>query len=120
MELEDDGEYEGDDADLERNDGDAEGEAPQAEVELAPNLPVQIRKALDSITRDENANLSAGAAVTTYSWDASFYRPGGPVGFDPILHVVVKNAGPFDQAWLRAREALAAKQKDRRSRGSRE
>lgn len=106
MELDDEG-----DDEAASGDGD-ESEAPQAEVELAPNLPVQIRRALDTITRDDNANLSAGAAVTTYSWDASFYRPGGPMGFDPILHLVVKNAGPFDQAWMRAREALAAKQKE--------
>jgi hypothetical protein len=113
MELEDEGDVEGNV--VGEDDDDAapqESEKPLAEVELAPILPIQIRKALETITRDENANLSAGAAVTTYSWDASFYRPGGPVGFEPILHLVVKNAGPFDQAWIRAREALAAKQKE--------
>jgi hypothetical protein len=76
------------------------------DVELAPNLPRQIRNVLDNIVRDEVTG------ATTYSWDASFYRPGGPMGIDPILHLVVTSAGPFDVAWIRAREALAAKQKE--------
>jgi hypothetical protein len=74
----------------------------------APIIAVQIRKALDAITRDE----TSGPSATTYSWDASFFRPGAPMEGDPILHLVVKSAGPFDGAWVKAREALAHKQKE--------
>ncbi|MBI1949170.1 MAG: hypothetical protein HYS27_26010 [Deltaproteobacteria bacterium] len=74
----------------------------------APIIAVQIRKALDTIVRDE----TSGPSATTYSWDASFYRPGAPMDGEPILHLVVKSAGPFDGAWVKAREALAQKQKE--------
>jgi hypothetical protein len=84
---------------------------PRAEVALAPNLPVQIRAQLERIARDEDGP-GLGAAATTYSWDASFYRPGAPMDGEPILHLVVQRAGPFDVVWIKAREALAQKQKE--------
>lgn len=77
----------------------------------AANLAVQIRTQLDRIRRDD---VTAGtpAAATTYSWDASFFRPGAPAGADPLLHLVVERAGPFDAAWSKARDALAQKQRE--------
>lgn len=99
--LDDDGDGDGgDDADAAAVEG--------AAGEPAPIIAVQIRKALEQIVRDENS----GPGATTYSWDASFFRPGAPMDDEPILHLVVKNAGPFDGAWVKAREALAQKQKE--------
>lgn len=104
----------GEDDDDDDNDPDADEGGPgaagagEAAAEPAPILAVQIRKALEQITRDETSSPSA----TTYSWDAAFHRPGGPVDDEPILHLVVKSAGPFDGAWAKAREALAQKQRE--------
>ncbi|MCC7071399.1 MAG: hypothetical protein IT383_08755 [Deltaproteobacteria bacterium] len=96
----------------EDDDGSADGDGalePAARATApAPLVAVQIRKALDTITRDETSAPSAA----TYSWDASFFKPGAPLEGEPILHLVVKNAGPFDGAWVKAREALAQKQKE--------
>jgi hypothetical protein len=72
----------------------------------APLLILQIRRALDVIVRDA---LAAGAA--TYSWDVRFHRPGATAG-EPLLHLVVEHAGPFDPAWSRAREALERLQRE--------
>lgn len=96
----------GDDDEAGQDGPSASGEG--APTEVAPLLAVQIRKALERIERDETSASSA----TTYSWDASFFRPGGAMDGEPILHLVVKSAGPFDGAWVKAREALAQKQKE--------
>ncbi len=104
--LEDDDDGGDDDGD---DDGDHDGPpAPGAPAAVAPIVAVQIRKALETITRDE----TSGPSAATYSWDASFFKPGSPMDGEPILHLVVKNAGPFDNAWVKAREALAQKQKE--------
>ena len=89
-------------------DDDGVGVGAAAAIAVAPIIAVQIRKALETIARDE----TSGPSATTYSWDASFYKPGAPMEGEPILHLVVKSAGPFDGAWVKAREALAQKQKE--------
>lgn len=99
----------GDDAGAGPADRAAPGRA--AKVALAPPLPVQIRTELEAIRRDDPLP-DAPAAATTYSWDASFYKPGAPLDGQPILHLVVERAGPFDPAWFKAREALAQKQRE--------
>ena len=81
--------------------------AADREDARAPTLPVQVRRALAHVRRDDDA---PGAA--TYSWDASFHAPGAPLSREPILHVVVERAGPFDPAWVKAREAIAQKQRE--------
>lgn len=101
-----------DDHDGDEDDGEVDGgEAPRAEVILAPPLPVQIRAQLEAIRRDDSA-AGTSTTATTYSWDASFFKPGGPMTGEPILHLVVEKAGPFDVAWVKAREALAQKQRE--------
>ena len=108
----DDHDDDGHDDDGHDVDGDALAGAAVSDTgaprERAVQLSSQVRRALETIGRDE----VSGPGATTYSWDASFYRPGCPIGVDALLHVVVKSAGPFDPAWLKAREALAAKQKE--------
>jgi hypothetical protein len=77
------------------------------EAAPAPLLILQIRAALDAITRDE----VTGPAAATYSWDLRLFRPGHPLHGDGILHLVVDRAGPFDPVWAKARDAITQKQK---------
>ncbi len=78
-------------------------------VEPAPLLILQIRKALETISRDE----SAGAAVAaTYSWDLRLHAPGADAGGEGVLHLVVERAGPFDPVWQKAREAIVLRQRE--------
>lgn len=72
-----------------------------------PALSAQIAQALEGIVRDDDAK-----GATTYSWDVTFYRPGiygrrQPT--EPLWHVVVERASPFDPVWSEAREALASR-----------
>jgi hypothetical protein len=95
------------DFDDDDDDDDNEDDRPR-EIEIAPNLAVQIRRALEGIARD----LESTNAATTYSWSAVLFKPGAPVDSEPLLKLSVAKAGPFDQAWVKAREAIAAKQKE--------
>lgn len=81
-------------------------DAPIAEP--APLLILQVRKSLDAIRKD----APAAGAPATYSWDVRFHAPGAPEDGDGILHLVVDKAGPFDPVWMKAREAIAHKQKE--------
>ena len=72
---------------------------------------MQIRRSLDAIQRDEPLEGQAVTA-TTYSWTCELWKPGVEVAGEPILRVRVERAGPFDPAWVKAREALAQKQKE--------
>ncbi len=71
----------------------------------AASLSEQLRPALDAIVKHD-----AGPKASVYSWDVSLYRPGQQTSGDPVLHVVVDKAGPFDPAWAKAVEAIARKQ----------
>ncbi|MBA3765241.1 MAG: hypothetical protein H0X05_07000, partial [Actinobacteria bacterium] len=71
----------------------------------AASIAEQLRPAFDAIVKHD-----AGPKATTYSWDVSLYRPGTPVSGEPVLHVVVDRAAPFDPAWAKAVEAIARKQ----------
>jgi hypothetical protein len=97
--------YDDDDDD----DEDERADAGQPDLEPAPLLAVQVRRLLDHIARDPAAGTSA---VTTYSWDATLFRPGVRADQVPILHIVVDHASAFDPAWSRARDAIAQKQKE--------
>lgn len=89
------------------NEGDGvDDHAENPVVEPAPLMILQIRRALDVIVRD-----AGGTGAATYSWDVSFRRPGS-TNAEPLLHVLVDRAGPFDPAWTRAREALERLQRE--------
>ena len=79
---------------------------PSVGVSVAALLIQQIRSALDAIVRDEGSASTA----TTYSWDVTFWKPNAAMLGQPILHLVVDRAGPFDPVWIKAREAIAHKQ----------
>jgi hypothetical protein len=82
-------------------DEESDDEAGHYEV---PALAEQIREALDSIVRLDNAK---GAA--RYAWDVTFYRPGVYGGYqaaEPLWHVVVDEATSFDPVWKQAQAAL--------------
>ena len=91
----------------EDDDAIVEDDAPIASAEPAPLMILQIRKALDTIAKDADAQ-----GAQTYSWDVRLYAPGAPMDGDGVLHLVVEKAGPFDPVWARAREALMQKQKE--------
>jgi hypothetical protein len=72
-----------------------------------PPVSEQAWAALASIRRDEHEENRA----TTYSWDATFYRPAvyGPgQKAQDVLHLVVKKATAFDAVWQKSVEALTA------------
>jgi hypothetical protein len=96
------------DVDSAADDDGAADVAPVVQVQPAALLILQVRKALDTIVRDE----PTGPGPQTYSWDVRLHRPGAPVDGDGILHVVVERAGPFDPVWARAREAIVQKQRE--------
>jgi len=77
-------------------------------AEPAPLLILQIRRALDTIVRDEGSSSQA----TTYSWDLRLHAPGADVSGDGVLHLVVQKAGPFDPVWQKAREAIVLRQRE--------
>lgn len=96
------------------NDDDADEDAAADDVDLAPKaepaplLILQIRTALEAVTRDATSTSTA----TTYSWDLRLYAPGAAKDGEGILHLVVKNAGPFDPVWHKAREAIVLRQRE--------
>lgn len=70
-----------------------------------PALEEQIRDALGTLTRTEATSNRA----TTYTLDVVLRRPGvyGPgQNAQELLHLVVSDAGAFDDAWNQARESL--------------
>ncbi len=98
---------------LEAQDDDEEDDEDDVAVALpktepAPILILQIRKALEQITRDPTSTATAA----TYSWELRLYVPGGIIDGEGLLHLVVEKAGPFDPVWHRAREAITQKQRE--------
>lgn len=84
------------------SDGDVE--ADRGHYKILP-LEDQIREALSTLTRTE-ATSNRG---TTYTLDVVLRKPGvyGPgQSAQELLHLVVSDAGAFDDAWNQARESL--------------
>ncbi len=91
------------------DDDDEEDEEESRDDVRAALLVLQIREQLQHIVRDPETPATTAA---TYSWDATFFRPGTPLDAEPILHIVVTSAGPFDPAWGKAKDAIALKQRE--------
>lgn len=109
MTYADDGDADDGDADDgDADDGAAAAAAAAVKLEPAGILILQIRHALETISRDE----VQATAASTYSWDLRLYAPGRALDGEGVLHLVVSKAGPFDPVWARAREAIIQKQRE--------
>lgn len=90
--------------------GRASGDDPDEMEEgyyKVPPLSEQAWASLASIQRDAHEENRA----TTYTWDATFYRPdvyGPGQKAQEVLHLVVKKATAFDPVWQKSVEALTA------------
>jgi hypothetical protein len=98
------------DDDEESDDDDEQAEEALA-LEPCPLLAVQVRSALTRISKDA-IEEGAAAAATTYSWVCELRKPGSAPDSEPLLRIVVEKATAFDTAWVKAREAIAQKQKE--------
>lgn len=72
-----------------------------------PALAEQLREALEAVVRHERAR-----GPVTYAWDVTFYRPGvygrrQPA--EPLWHLAIEDAAPFDPIWEEAHRALASR-----------
>lgn len=77
-------------------------------VATAPSLAVQVRTALDAITRD----AATTSGTTTYSWTTAFFQPRAALEDEPLLRLFITSASAFDAAWTKAREAIVEKQRE--------
>lgn len=97
-----------DEVDNESGCDESDDEVPDVAAAPAPSLAAQVRAALERVVRTPGAD----AGATTYSWEAELFRPGGALCDEPLLRVSITDAGPFDQAWVKARQAIVDKQRE--------
>jgi hypothetical protein len=99
--------YAGDDDDDDEARGEANVEGDDASAFdhwEVKKLAQQAEEGLAAIVRDDD-----GAGPATYGWELRLFRPGVYSARQPaeeLLHLVVKNAGPFDAVWQQALDAV--------------